>query len=99
MNLLIYSIAVALICGVIAGLASAHAFRSKLAAYFAAALGAAIFAVLANIGIFYAGAALHPDAPFDGIASVQAAGRSLWVAILFGLATTALIHKGRSTTG
>jgi hypothetical protein len=98
MNLLIYSIMVALACGVIAGITSTHALRSRIAMYLAAALGSMILAILAIIGIFYLGAALQPEAPFDAIASIQAAGKSVWMAILLGLLTTGITRKVRNMT-
>ena len=96
MNLLIYSILLALVCGVFAGTASALAFRSKFASYFLAALGAAILAILANIGMLYAMATFYPDASVDGSAIARAAGRSFWVAILISVVAVASMRRRKS---
>jgi hypothetical protein len=98
MILIIYSGLLAFICGAIAGIVAAALFRSSIASYLFAALGAALLAVLTNVLLLYIMATFNPDAPVNMRAIVKAAGLSFWLAILISLLMVGTAKRRRRST-
>ena len=50
-----------------------------------ATVAGAALAVITNIGALFLLANFFPEAPFDGVMGTRAAGRSLWLSIIFAI--------------
>jgi hypothetical protein len=89
---MLYSFVVALLSGLVAGVAATKLISSKWS-YVVALLGAAVVAVLINVGILQAMASFFLNAPFDASAGLVAAGHSFWLSLIMSCIVTWAIKR------
>ena len=92
---MLYSFVVALLSGLVAGVAATKLINSKWS-YFVAVLGAAVVAVLINVGVLQTMASFFPNAQFDASAGATAAGRSFWLSLIMSCIVTWAIRRRKS---
>lgn len=92
---MMYSFVVALLSGLVAGFAATKLIHSKWC-YVVAILGAAILAILTNVGVLQTMASFFPNAPFDASAGIAAAGRSFWLSIIVSYIVTWAIRRRKT---
>ena len=92
---MLYSFVVALLSGLVAGVAATKLMSSKWC-YVVAILVAAVVAVLINVGVLQTMASFFPNAPFDASAGATAAGRSFWLSLIMSCFVTWAIKRRKA---